>query len=516
VLRLLAVALLACLVLAVPASAQSPRVIGGSDVPDGQLPWTVALVQAGTRGLDGQFCGGTLVNDLSTVVTAAHCVEGATAADIEVLAGVTALSDATEADYHPVDAIAVLPGTTFPNDDLTGDVAVLRLATPAVGGDVIGSLAAAEPAAGTPLRVNGWGDTDPTEGRDYPDRMQQADVGKVSDGDCAAAWGGDFDIATMTCAIGDPLTDSCSGDSGGPLTTIGGDPTDGGAGWSLVGVVSWGSELCDSAGEPGVYARVSAPAIQTFIANAATAISQPEHDGGAPVLAGTPQPGATLTCGAGSVAFSAGATPTVALSVVRVTPGADYPPVVGGTAYTVQASDVGRRFQCRARATLATGGGSAVAYSAPSDTVRAPAIVAVPGPTVQVPGPTIVQTVPVPTPRVSDDRAPRIARVTRRCTTSRRCTFTVRTADASPSAGVTGLSATATSLRSRRCRKNGRRTTCTRLVSRDLRVRRRTGGTFTVTTPKPLPRGTHTLVLVAADANGNVQARPYRTSFRVR
>jgi secreted trypsin-like serine protease len=93
-----------------------------------------------------------------------------------------------------------------------------------------------------------------------PDRMQAAQVPIVADGDCAKAYGdGSFDAKTMVCA-GYPQggTDTCEGDSGGPLLA----PVR--TGFRLVGATSFG-EGCAQAGKPGVYARVAEGPIRDWL-----------------------------------------------------------------------------------------------------------------------------------------------------------------------------------------------------------------------------------------------------------
>ena len=62
----------------------------------------------------------------------------------------------------------------------------------------------------------------------------------------------------MVCAY-DGIHDTCQGDSGGPLMV-----PDGGGGFVLAGITSWG-EGCASAGKPGVYTRLGAPALNQWV-----------------------------------------------------------------------------------------------------------------------------------------------------------------------------------------------------------------------------------------------------------
>merc|ERR1712130_883498 len=57
-------------------------------------------------------------------------------------------------------------------------------------------------------------------------------------------------LDSQLCARGESATDSCSGDSGEPLMAVLGGR------WYLAGVVSFGTQRCDSS-LPGVYTRVS-------------------------------------------------------------------------------------------------------------------------------------------------------------------------------------------------------------------------------------------------------------------
>lgn len=101
--------------------------------------------------------------------------------------------------------------------------------------------------------VSGWGYT--KEGGDLSDILQKVTVPIVSDEECRAVYGyyrsghPPHVYDSMICA-GTAGLDSCSGDSGGPMTCTSGDST------YLCGIVSWGKG-CARPGYPGVYTEVS-------------------------------------------------------------------------------------------------------------------------------------------------------------------------------------------------------------------------------------------------------------------
>ena len=88
--------------------------------------------------------------------------------------------------------------------------------------------------------------------------LLEAQVPIISDAACDDAYGNEFDPQTMVCAY-DGQHDTCQGDSGGPLLV----PDDGG-GFVLAGLTSWGYG-CADVGNPGVYTRVGATALNAWI-----------------------------------------------------------------------------------------------------------------------------------------------------------------------------------------------------------------------------------------------------------
>ena len=103
-----------------PGGKGPSRIVGGSPSAPGAWPWMASLQEG------GHFCGGTLVA-ADAIVTAAHCVEGASARQLTVVLGRNELNGAG-GKSHAVNEILVHPDyNSFTNDS---DVAILLLASP--------------------------------------------------------------------------------------------------------------------------------------------------------------------------------------------------------------------------------------------------------------------------------------------------------------------------------------------------------------------------------------------------
>ena len=262
------VATLAALTLLLVALAQpvaagpkpDPRIIGGEPTGVGEYPFMVALLlePRGGTDFDKQYCGASLIAS-RWVLTAAHCVEFLTSpSEITVVAARTHL-DSTEGERRAVKAFYIHPD--YDPNAISPDVALIELARPINNVTPIrlaGSGDDGLEAAGTPLTVIGWGNTDMrTNKASFPDELREVVVPAVSDARCTEVYKSFLVAATMLCA-GQGGVDSCQGDSGGPLfATVGGTRIQ-------VGVVSWGIG-CGKNHFPGVYAEVNSPTIRNFI-----------------------------------------------------------------------------------------------------------------------------------------------------------------------------------------------------------------------------------------------------------
>ncbi|MEU6735757.1 S1 family peptidase [Streptomyces physcomitrii] len=261
-------AVLALIGTAAPASADQGQggpgqrvakpIIGGTEVADDTYPFMAALASKGKGSLkDRQFCGGSLL-DSTTILTAAHCVEGEKPKNIQVAVGRTVLSDTKQGQLRNVlpstgagDPGGILVHPRYPKNPAY-DLALVVLAKPVKGVSPVklptpGTDSLIRP--GAKATVTGWGNTD-VDREQFPDRLRQVKVPFLSHDECKLSYD-EYDTKVNVCA-GVEGKDSCQGDSGGPLfrSVPGRDVR------YQVGIVSYG-EGCGGQGAPGVYTSTS-------------------------------------------------------------------------------------------------------------------------------------------------------------------------------------------------------------------------------------------------------------------
>jgi hypothetical protein len=261
---LLAAAVLAAILgAAAPASAIS----GGTPVAAADAPWLVTI----TKGR--VVCGGALIAP-DRVLTAAHCVQGVAAGDLDLRLGGGAWRDGRRLRWRGAllpPTYRVLPSPRDPYDPALAatvdDVAVLVLRDRV---DDVAPLpvAADAPAAGEPTTTIGHGRTGPTPSSappvgpapdpGAPSAEARAAAQTVLDaGTCGASYLPElFRPAAHLCTVDATPTpaQACAGDSGSPVLVVrGGRP-------ALAGVVTWGGEVAGrdcGEGLPDVSERVA-------------------------------------------------------------------------------------------------------------------------------------------------------------------------------------------------------------------------------------------------------------------
>ena len=251
-------------------------VVGGKPAPAGTFRYVADVYIGGAFG-----CTGTLIAP-QWVVTAGHCgsATGSASAGLapspaswptsfySVQLG-SVYADGHGGETHSVSQVVVDSDYIVTNG--TGnDVTLLKLDQPTKITPML--IAAAGDRSswrpGVLATIAGFGTTSEND-NNPPPQMQYAHVPITTDAYCAQAYpnglseapdDGSFDPTTMLCA-GYPQggTDTCEGDSGGPLLVpVGHD-------FRLVGATSFGKG-CAEPGHPGVYARLAEGPIRGFIA----------------------------------------------------------------------------------------------------------------------------------------------------------------------------------------------------------------------------------------------------------
>jgi len=221
------------------------RIVGGENAIPNEFPFMLSLQYFGSP-----ICGGTIIRS-NAVLTSAVCAEVGPASSLTVKAGKHNIheQEATE-QTREIESIHVHPGYPGDRSGFSNDIAVLKTKTPFVFNAAVAPvpIAPANHTATGTVTILGWG-SDAEENGHFPDILQKAEVQVVSDEQCRGQYGGNTIEDNMICA-GRPGMDSCSGDSGGPLSA-----TDRGFRY-LAGLTSFGFG-CARPGYPGVYTEVS-------------------------------------------------------------------------------------------------------------------------------------------------------------------------------------------------------------------------------------------------------------------
>jgi hypothetical protein len=242
-----------------------PRIVGGTQTTDRtDYPWFCSLISASGTS---PYCGGSYIGG-PYVVTAAHCAYFSGASQVRVVMGhitTTEIGDGTGTIYN---VERIIMSHNYNDSTIDSDIAILELTrSPSSDGfspiSVATSGFGAGEGAGTPVTVLGFGATSETGSQSST--LQELQIPIVADSVASSIYGSNLTNNMITAGVLAAGSDSCFGDSGGPLSVqVSGT-------WTLVGIVSWGIG-CAREGFPGVYTRVQnfADDIQSIQSNKST------------------------------------------------------------------------------------------------------------------------------------------------------------------------------------------------------------------------------------------------------
>ncbi|XP_068103316.1 transmembrane protease serine 9-like [Hyperolius riggenbachi] len=267
----------------------SSRIVGGTDVVDGEWPWQVSLYFRGDH-----ICGGSLISS-QWVLTATHCFNEHGFMPDEQRGSISwrisrrgkgpqksvgslwrilvhhckvylGLHQVDVSTSHTVisDVAAVILNSNYTKTETIGDIALLKLVSPVSFTPYIMPICLPSSSVTFPCGmdcwVTGWGRTCFDGAFPMNGTLQKVMVPLIDFKTCDKMYHVDSSQNASTVIVEEEkicagyrngLKDSCQGDSGGPLVCkVQGV-------WYQVGVVSWG-DGCGAPNRPGVYTLVSA------------------------------------------------------------------------------------------------------------------------------------------------------------------------------------------------------------------------------------------------------------------
>merc|ERR1712064_257888 len=239
---------------------ETMRIVGGEVATPGAWPWTGLLGRSGLSGGLTVVCGGSLIAP-DTILTAAHCFEGNSRDPTLVRLGEHDItkSDETKLPAIDINIDQVVKHPDWDSTTLENDIAIVKISSNVTYSESISPICLPDDYEDQDLVallssqfdpvVVGWGATQtygPAE-----TVLRQATVPLVTESSCAQAYSGvNVNIGQNKVCAGQGGTDTCNGDSGGPLLA---DRINNR--WSVLGITSFGVE-CGRPDFPGVYTRV--------------------------------------------------------------------------------------------------------------------------------------------------------------------------------------------------------------------------------------------------------------------
>jgi len=189
------------------------------------------------------------------VLTAAHCADGATYADI--LLGAWNIRESDEPNRVEISSYELVIHPGWDASTLSNDLALIVLPSPVEFTDYISPICLPDAGdvvdAGNLLTVVGWGKPSDSAGGVSP-TMRYVEVPVISNEECNNVFG--MVGEGVVCVDTSGGHGSCNGDSGGPGMVKSIEVREAGQRWSQAGIVSFGSSAGCEVGYPAGFTRV--------------------------------------------------------------------------------------------------------------------------------------------------------------------------------------------------------------------------------------------------------------------
>jgi len=219
----------------------NPYIVNGTNANIVDYPWMVSF-RVGSADAGSHNCGGSILTPFH-ILTACHCFGD------NVQFGVSRI---TPGGPNVIEVQQMIEHEDYDFFTLENDIAILVLASEIPFGPTARAVRLPSPmyeASGnweTPANLVGFGYE--MTGGSIQNDLQLADLHIASNQHCRDVH--EFEVYDSMLCAGVPQggKGQCSGDSGGPLTTVDG---------ILLGIVSWSMKPCTIAPYPGVYTKVS-------------------------------------------------------------------------------------------------------------------------------------------------------------------------------------------------------------------------------------------------------------------
>jgi secreted trypsin-like serine protease len=231
-----------CSALELTDIAATAKIVNGTPCSGLSISPVVAVLKNLPDGKTG-LCSGTMLSP-NKVLTAAHCLEGATSIDIlfNIAGDNFVYVTASSWNIHP-------EFTGFSGGDIRNDIGIVHtpVSLPVPNLPILTSRA---PKAGDKASIFGYGATSGGASID----------GKLRSGAMTLS---SVDSNTIFARYEASASNVCSGDSGGPLLLQVGNQQ------SIIGTTSYGTRVDCSVGEISAFMNLQSPSAQSFIRSVA-------------------------------------------------------------------------------------------------------------------------------------------------------------------------------------------------------------------------------------------------------